>query len=131
MHVALSQVISNSLSLSQTASRCTQLAHRTCTSTLMLKHTLVHMQGKHTRTPTYKHTLVIRGTKKRSFLNKSFHTAILTISDRRILLSPKTLSLFHGCLMMFYHALGIMFTFPCMFKKRFKKNTSLQNTCVS
>lgn len=46
---------------------------------------------------------------------------ILTISDRRILLSPKTLSLFHGCLMMFYHALGIMFTFPCMFKKRFYK----------
>lgn len=46
---------------------------------------------------------------------------ILTISDRRSLLSPKTLSLFHGCLMIFYLAHSIVFTFPCMFKKRFKR----------
>lgn len=46
------------------------------------------------------------------FIHSTLLPVILNVSDRRILLSPKTLSLFHGCLMMFYHALSIMFTIP-------------------
>lgn len=69
MHVALSRVISNSLGLSQTASRCAQLAdipaarHRTYTSTLVFK------RSQHTAcTPTYERARVIRGTIKETFL---------------------------------------------------------------
>lgn len=125
MHVVLSQVIPNSPGLSKTTSRCAQLARipvrqtrawthcnaSTRTHTRARPHTSMHMSSK--------------CWKKRSFLLFSFRSyftlplcVILTISDRRILLSPK---LWASCLMMFYHTFGIVFTFPCMFKKDEKK----------
>lgn len=93
----------------------------------MFQHTLVHAC-----VPTYKRAHVIRATEKEAFFSVRSHftlllCVILTISDRRILLSPK---LWASCLMMFYHALGIVFTFSCMFKKRLK-NTPYYRMVVS
>lgn len=100
-----------------------QTNHGTYTSHVSSEHT------PHTCKPAHPSThMSNKGQKRkrerqlaRPFFFTRVPCVILNISDRRIPLSPKkkkTESLFHGRLMTSYHALGIMFTFPCMFKKR-------------
>lgn len=104
------------LGLSETASRCTD-THSTTQNIHPRKHT-------HTHPGTSRHMSSEGQTRGSLFsLNGS---VILTTSDRRRPMSPNSRSL-----MMFYHALGIMFPFVCMFEKIFfsKKHLTSEFLC--
>lgn len=104
MNVALSQVIPNSLSLSQTASRCSSLH----TFLKGREHKQAHLCSYHTHTHSHQsNTRVIGRTQKKLY----YHFAVCNPQQIWQKASIVTKTLFHGCLMMFYHTVCIVFTY--------------------
>lgn len=112
--VVLHRLICNSLVLSKSASRCnhcsTLLRNKTFTMTLIRSF------------PNNRCIHVIQGFTNYSawadhFISAAIVRIILNITDRKAPLSPNLLAPLNWCLMMFYHTLGNMSPFICVFKK--------------
>lgn len=135
MRVGLSQVIPNSPGLSQTASRWSRPAHipaRRNINNHTNAQTRTSTAPANTQKYTQVHTCHPRDRKDRSCLLPAAAVCNPQRIWHKCSIVTKTLSVFHGCLMMFYHPAGFVFTFLCAFKKTYKKkqHISLQNSRV-